>query len=206
MTLSNPDEGAPDLSQLGIGDIDTMQAMSSIRVPDTSMMPSLACIRSAAFPRPSISTGKERDTESGNDDFGARYYASSMGGNGIGTQSPHQTFFPVRAVRSPRKAHESVMATKPPGIRSSHANPIPLPHSVPSSFTIQIPLCKTCSRVIFVAAAIAYRVPLTEVITCGVSDQGQQKGKCRERMPISIPQNFFSKFAVYFAEKRTIKS
>jgi RHS repeat-associated protein len=25
------------------------------------------------------STGKERDTESGNDDFGTRYYASSMG-------------------------------------------------------------------------------------------------------------------------------
>lgn len=28
---------------------------------------------------PSISTGKERDTESGNDYFGARYYASTMG-------------------------------------------------------------------------------------------------------------------------------
>ena len=28
----------------------------------------------------SRSTGKERDTESGNDYFGARYYASSMGG------------------------------------------------------------------------------------------------------------------------------
>jgi RHS repeat-associated protein len=28
---------------------------------------------------PSISTGKERDTESGNDYFEARYYASSMG-------------------------------------------------------------------------------------------------------------------------------
>jgi RHS repeat-associated protein len=79
MTFSNPDEGAPDSSQLGIGDIDTMQAMSSIRAPDTSMMPPLACIRSAAFARPSISTGKERDTESGLDYFGARYYASSMG-------------------------------------------------------------------------------------------------------------------------------
>lgn len=34
---------------------------------------------SAASAHPSISTGKERDAESGNDYFGARYYASSMG-------------------------------------------------------------------------------------------------------------------------------
>jgi len=38
-----------------------------------------ACSSSAASARPSIYTGKERDTESGNDYFGARYYASSMG-------------------------------------------------------------------------------------------------------------------------------
>jgi len=46
---------------------------------DTSMMLPLACLLSEASARPSISTGKERDTESGNDYFGARYYASSMG-------------------------------------------------------------------------------------------------------------------------------
>jgi len=56
-----------------------MQAMTSIRVPDTSMTLPPACLLSAAFANPSISTGKERDSESGNDYFGARYYASSMG-------------------------------------------------------------------------------------------------------------------------------
>ena len=40
---------------------------------------SLACPFSEASGHWSISTGKERDTESGNDYFGARYYASSMG-------------------------------------------------------------------------------------------------------------------------------
>jgi RHS repeat-associated protein len=40
---------------------------------------SLACLRSAASGLPPHSTGKERDTESGNDNFGARYYSSSMG-------------------------------------------------------------------------------------------------------------------------------
>ncbi len=39
----------------------------------------LACLLSEASASTSISTGKERDTESGNDYFGARYYASSMG-------------------------------------------------------------------------------------------------------------------------------
>jgi RHS repeat-associated protein len=43
------------------------------------MTPPLACHLSAASAHPSISTGKERDAESGNDYFGARYYASSMG-------------------------------------------------------------------------------------------------------------------------------
>jgi len=39
----------------------------------------LACSFSGAFAQASLSTGKERDTESGNDYFGARYYASTMG-------------------------------------------------------------------------------------------------------------------------------
>jgi RHS repeat-associated protein len=38
-----------------------------------------ACLPSAASDDASISTGKERDAESGNGYFGARYYASSMG-------------------------------------------------------------------------------------------------------------------------------
>jgi RHS repeat-associated protein len=37
------------------------------------------CLFSEACPGPSIFTGKERDAESGNDYFSARYYASSMG-------------------------------------------------------------------------------------------------------------------------------
>ena len=72
-------EGAPGPSLLGTGDIDTMQAMASIRIPDSSMTPLLACLFSEASGHWPISTGKERDTESGNDYFGARYYASSMG-------------------------------------------------------------------------------------------------------------------------------
>jgi RHS repeat-associated protein len=39
----------------------------------------LACLLSAASGHRLISTGKERDAESGNDYFGARYYESSMG-------------------------------------------------------------------------------------------------------------------------------
>ena len=39
----------------------------------------LVCVLGDASFSPSISTGKERDTESGNDYFGARYYSSSMG-------------------------------------------------------------------------------------------------------------------------------
>ena len=39
---------------------------------------SAVCATTTRFP-PSRSTGKERDNESGNDYFGARYYASSMG-------------------------------------------------------------------------------------------------------------------------------
>ena len=42
------------------------------------MTQSTTCAASLCFP-PSLYTGKERDAESGNDYFGARYYASSMG-------------------------------------------------------------------------------------------------------------------------------
>jgi RHS repeat-associated protein len=56
-----------------------MQGQTSIRVLDTSTTLPLVCPLSAASAHPSISTGKERDQESGNDYFGARYYASSMG-------------------------------------------------------------------------------------------------------------------------------
>ena len=70
----NPDEGAPGPSLLGTGDSDTMQAMTTTRVPDTSTTTPAAWLFSAASGHPSISTGKERDTESGNDYFGARYY------------------------------------------------------------------------------------------------------------------------------------
>jgi RHS repeat-associated protein len=56
-----------------------MQALASIRVSDTPLTLPRACRFSAASGHPSISTGKERDSESGNDYFGKRYYASSMG-------------------------------------------------------------------------------------------------------------------------------
>ena len=56
-----------------------MQAVSPNRAGNTSMTLPLACLLSAASAHPSNSTGKERDTESGNDYFGARYYASSTG-------------------------------------------------------------------------------------------------------------------------------
>lgn len=67
------------LSPLGTPDIDTMQLRASIRAPDTTMTPPLACLLSVASAHPSISTGKERDSESGNDYFEARYYSSAMG-------------------------------------------------------------------------------------------------------------------------------
>jgi len=44
----------------------------------TSMTQSAACASGVRF-APSLSAGKERDTESGNDYFGARYYSSAMG-------------------------------------------------------------------------------------------------------------------------------
>lgn len=43
------------------------------------MTPPPACSFNAASAHTSIFTGKERDTESGNDYFGARYYSSAMG-------------------------------------------------------------------------------------------------------------------------------
>jgi RHS repeat-associated protein len=71
--------GGPGPSLLETGDIDTMQAQASIRVRHTFMTPPFACLLSAASDHPSIFTGKERDTESGNDYFEARYYSSNLG-------------------------------------------------------------------------------------------------------------------------------
>ena len=79
MIIPNYTEGAPGPSLLGTGDIDTMQAQTSIRLPDIPMTPPLTCHLSTASGHRSISSGKERDAESGNDYFGARYYGSSMG-------------------------------------------------------------------------------------------------------------------------------
>jgi RHS repeat-associated protein len=56
-----------------------MQAMASIRIWDMATTAPVACLFSAASGHRSISTGKERDTESGNDYSNARYYGSSMG-------------------------------------------------------------------------------------------------------------------------------
>jgi hypothetical protein len=42
------------------------------------MTPAAACA-SEVYSARSLSTGKERDTESGNDYFEARYYSSAMG-------------------------------------------------------------------------------------------------------------------------------
>jgi RHS repeat-associated protein len=56
-----------------------MQASVSFGAPDTSTTLSLACLCSEASCPASHFTGKERDAESGNDYFGARYYASTTG-------------------------------------------------------------------------------------------------------------------------------
>ena len=50
-------------------------------------------------PTPSFYTGKERDAESGNDYFGARYYGSSMGR----FMSPDPTFLNIRKVFNPQR-------------------------------------------------------------------------------------------------------
>ena len=57
----------------------TMRTRESVPVANMPMMLPLACLLSEASATASIFTGKERDTESGNDYFGARYYASTMG-------------------------------------------------------------------------------------------------------------------------------
>jgi RHS repeat-associated protein len=75
LTLS---EGAL-VSLLRPGDIGTMQAQTSTRTLDTTTTTPQVCLFSAAFAMPLHSTGKERDAESGNDYFEARYYSSAMG-------------------------------------------------------------------------------------------------------------------------------
>ena len=56
-----------------------MRAQSSIRILDASTTPPIAYFCSPGSYRQSISTGKERDAESGNDYFLARYYSSDTG-------------------------------------------------------------------------------------------------------------------------------
>ena len=56
----------------------------------TSMTNSTICATNMCFSQ-YCSTGKERDTESGNDYFGARYYASTMGR--FMSPDPSQLFF-----------------------------------------------------------------------------------------------------------------
>jgi len=55
----DPDEGATDPSQLGTGDIATMQPSASTRTPVTFKMLPAVCLFSAAPTRRSLSTGKE---------------------------------------------------------------------------------------------------------------------------------------------------
>ncbi len=66
--------GAPT-TDLETWDTATIQTLRPVLVADVSMTQPLACLLSAASVHPSISTGKERDTESGNDYFDARYYS-----------------------------------------------------------------------------------------------------------------------------------
>lgn len=68
--LLSPRTGAPGLDSQA-WDLSTTAA-------PTPTTPFTVCANTASFSRSSF-TGKERDTESGNDYFGARYYASSMG-------------------------------------------------------------------------------------------------------------------------------
>ncbi len=62
--------GGPGPWLCGTGDIDTMGVQTAIREPATSTTPSPACLLGAESAHPSRSTGKERDSESGNDYFG----------------------------------------------------------------------------------------------------------------------------------------
>ncbi len=64
---------------MGTWDSVTMEAQTSIRLPDNSTTLPVAFLLSKAAGHRPVSTGKERDAESGNDYFGARYYASTMG-------------------------------------------------------------------------------------------------------------------------------
>lgn len=57
----------------------TMEEAALVRVTGTSTMRYHACLLSVASGHRSNSTGKERDSESGNDYFDARYYSSAMG-------------------------------------------------------------------------------------------------------------------------------
>jgi RHS repeat-associated protein len=59
----------------------------------------LACTGSNQYPTEQHFTGKERDSESGNDYFGARYYASSMGR----WMSPDPGWFMFANMLNPRK-------------------------------------------------------------------------------------------------------
>ena len=56
-----------------------MRVSGLLRTANAPMTLPLACVFSVASGHPSISTGKERDTESGNDDLLARYYANTYG-------------------------------------------------------------------------------------------------------------------------------
>lgn len=69
----------PQVSFLETEDIGTTQAQTSVRLSDRPTTSRFDCLLSATFRHRPISTGKKRDTESGNDYFGARYYASTMG-------------------------------------------------------------------------------------------------------------------------------
>ena len=71
VSFPNRDEGAPGASLLGTWDTPTIEAPAF-------MTTSTACATTLRFSRPRYA-GKERDAESGNDYFGARYYASTMG-------------------------------------------------------------------------------------------------------------------------------
>jgi RHS repeat-associated protein len=66
-------------SPLGAEDIVTMQTPTSTRTPDTTMMLLTVCLFSDAIGHWSISTGKIRDTETGNYYFGARYMSTIDG-------------------------------------------------------------------------------------------------------------------------------
>jgi hypothetical protein len=87
-------------------DIDAMQVQTSIREPATSTTSSPACLLGAASAQPSRSTGKERDAESGNDYFGARYCASRASAGAKGWR--FESRFSMRAIPGGRNARARV--------------------------------------------------------------------------------------------------